>query len=67
MHFDHIVILAEPALKPTLKINTLERIEWLMPDPAKASEEREAIINAIRETRDFIREKLEKIIHEKSL
>lgn len=67
MSFDHVVILAQPAIEPTLKINTAQRLEWLMPDPALASEEREEIMNAMREARDLIKKKLEELYYETSL
>ena len=65
IHFDKIFILAFPALEPTLKIKTSERIELLMPDPAKVSNDENEIRIAMRRARDFIKIKLEALKNEK--
>lgn len=65
IYFDKIFILAFPALEPTLKIKTSERIELLMPDPAKVSNDEKEIRIAMRRARDFIKIKLEALKNEK--
>lgn len=59
IHFDSIVVLAEPAFIPSLQVKAHERIQWFMPDPGLASETMEGMASAMRSAREHIRAKIE--------
>lgn len=65
--YDTLIVLAEPALGPSQKIQAKERLYWAFPDPAKTVGDRETIKAAIRLVRDQLQEKIENFLHEKSL
>lgn len=58
LSFDTVVILAREAWEPSAIIRGKERLEWFLPDPAKTEGDRETILEAMRQVRDILEQKI---------
>ena len=65
IHFDLVVVLAEPAFEATSILKTNKRILWALEDPVAIPGEEEWLKEKIRKVRDAIKANLEKLIEKK--
>ena len=61
IHFDLVVVLAEPAWEPTSILKAHHKILWALEDPVAMPGEEEWQKEKIRKVRDAIKENIEKL------
>lgn len=64
IHFDLVVVLAEPAWEAASILKTRKKILWALEDPVAIPGEEEWLKEKIRKVRDLIRENLERLREE---